>query len=53
MDWLCGIYGEKMISGQYLDEYQYGQELKAVASVTDGLTVDAMSFLIAEGGEKP
>ena len=37
MDWMCDIYGEKMISGQYLDEYQYGQELKAVASVTDGL----------------
>ena len=36
MDWMCEIYGEKMISGQYLDEWQYGQELKAVASVTDG-----------------
>ena len=38
MDWMCEIYGEKMISGQYLDEWQYGQELKAVASVTGGLT---------------
>ena len=37
MDWLCEIYGEKMISGQYLEEGQYGGELKAVASVTDGL----------------
>ncbi len=37
MDWLCDIYGEKMISGQYLDEYQYGGELKAVASATGGL----------------
>ena len=38
MDWLCGVYGEKMISGQYLEEGQYGGELKAVASVTGGLT---------------
>ena len=37
MDWMCDIYGEKMISGQYLDENQYGLELKAVASATDGL----------------
>ena len=36
MDWMCEIYGEKMISGQYLDEWQRGQELKAIASVTDG-----------------
>ncbi len=36
MNWMCEIYGEKMISGQYLDEYQYGAELKAVASVTEG-----------------
>ena len=37
MDWMCEIYGEKMISGQYLDEWQYGSELRAVASATDGL----------------
>ncbi len=37
MNYLCDVYGEKMISGQYLDEYQYGAELAAVASVTDGL----------------
>ena len=37
MDWMCGIYGRKIISGQYLDEYQYGKELEAVASVTGGL----------------
>ncbi len=37
MDWMCDIYGEKMISGQYLDEYQYGSEIRAVASVTGGL----------------
>ncbi|MBQ6175032.1 MAG: hypothetical protein IJK28_10450 [Clostridia bacterium] len=36
MNWMCEIYGEKMISGQYLDEYQYGNELEAVASVTGG-----------------
>ena len=37
MDWMCEIYGQKIISGQYLDEWQYGKELKAVASVTGGL----------------
>ena len=37
MDWICENYGKKMIAGQYLDEWQYGQELKAVASATDGL----------------
>ncbi|MBQ8136561.1 MAG: hypothetical protein IJ174_03925, partial [Clostridia bacterium] len=37
MEYLCSVYGEKMISGQYLDEYQYGAELNAVAGVTGGL----------------
>ena len=37
MDWLCGEYGSRMVSGQYLDEYRYGAELEAVASVTGGL----------------
>ncbi len=47
MDWLCGEYGSRMISGQYLDEYQYGAELEAIASVTDGLypAMVGMDFL--------
>ena len=35
MDWMCSVYGKKMISGQYLDEYQYGAELDAIAAVTE------------------
>ncbi len=35
--WMCEVYGDKMISGQYLDEGAYGAELRAVASVTGGL----------------
>ena len=37
VEWMCGNYGKKMISGQYLDESQQGQELRAIAAVTDGL----------------
>ena len=37
MEWMCDNYGQKMISGQYLDESRQGQELKAIAKVTDGL----------------
>ena len=37
MDWLCEVYGEKMISGQYLDEGRRGAEIEAIAGVTGGL----------------
>ena len=37
MNWMCDLYGEKIISGQYLHEYEYGAELEAVASATGGL----------------
>lgn len=34
MDWMCEVYGKKMISGQYLDEGQRGNEIKAIEGVT-------------------
>ena len=34
MAWLCENYGEKMISGQYLDESRYGAEIRAIDKVT-------------------
>ena len=37
MAWLCENYGAKMISGQYLDEGQYGREIGAIGEVTGGL----------------
>ena len=37
MEWMCENYGSRMISGQYLDEGRGGQELEAIAAVTDGL----------------
>ncbi len=37
MAWLCENYGEKMVSGQFLDEYRYGGEIAAIAGVTGGL----------------
>ncbi len=37
MNWLCEEYGQRMISGQYLEEGQRGNELNAIAKVTDGL----------------
>jgi len=37
MDWMCGNYGTRMISGQYLDEGRRGQELEAIAKATGGL----------------
>ncbi|MCR5296155.1 MAG: hypothetical protein K6E17_01985 [Clostridiales bacterium] len=37
MEWMCENYGTRMISGQYLDEGRYGQELEAIAAVTGGL----------------
>ncbi len=47
MNWMCAEYGSGMISGQYLDEYQYGAELEAIASVTGGLypAMVGMDFL--------
>ena len=35
--WICDNYGVNMISGQYLDEGEYGRELGAIAEVTGGL----------------
>ncbi len=37
MNWMCDNYGKKMISGQYLDEWQRGQELTVIAEQTGGL----------------
>ena len=37
MDWMCGIYGKQMISGQYLDEGKRGGEIEAIAGVTGGM----------------
>ena len=37
MKWLCENYGTNMISGQYLDEGQYGREISAIGQVTGGL----------------
>ncbi len=37
MAWLCENFGVNMISGQYLDEGQYGREIKVIDQVTGGL----------------
>ena len=37
MDWLCEVYGKKMISGQYLNEGDRGAEIRAVEQATGGL----------------
>lgn len=37
MQWMQEVYGKKIISGQFLDEGRYGQELIAIGQETGGL----------------